>query len=85
MYLQGRNFVWETFKTAQLSTKLLPVYDVIGLSLWIYLFVWSEIAVWRMSASSREHSFYMMSTCVLWRSRRRIYRVGGALRIGLSF
>jgi hypothetical protein len=56
---------WETFKADQIATKLLPVYDVLALSLWLYLFVWAEIRVWQHASEVRERRLYLATTIAL--------------------
>jgi hypothetical protein len=55
---------WEAYKNEQLATKLLPLYDLFGLSVWVYLFVWAEVQAWRTLGKPRS-VVYMAVTAAL--------------------
>ena len=54
---------WESFKNSLAATRLLPLYDVFALTVWVYLFVWSERRVW--DSRSNDRGLYVASTVLL--------------------
>jgi hypothetical protein len=55
---------WESFKMALPATRLLPLYDVFGLSLWLYLLAWAERQAMHQ-LKGRTRTVYLTATLAL--------------------
>ena len=55
---------WESFKNAQLATSVLPLYDILGLTIWIYEFWWAETQMFRRLVG-RHRNVYILTTAGL--------------------
>ena len=55
---------WEAFKTSHAATRVLPFYDVLALTLWAYLLIWSERQACQQLAGNRRR-FYVAGTLIL--------------------
>jgi hypothetical protein len=55
---------WESFKMALPATRLLPLYDILGLSLLLYLLAWAECEAARQ-LTGRARTVYLATTVAL--------------------